>query len=136
MSETLAPIVYQLGLGGTSGFVVGYAIKKMVKLVAVIAGIFFLILMYLGNTGVIKKQILKSEEDISKILAEQWKQQLPFVSTGMEKLGIEAPQNPLWANILSSILGPIDDKFKEQAIKIAEKHLPIEGETDAETGTS
>ncbi len=53
MSETLAPIVYQLGLGGTSGFIVGYAIKKMLKLVAVIAGIFFLILMYLGNTGII-----------------------------------------------------------------------------------
>ena len=45
MSEIVLPIVYQLGAGGILGFVVGYAIKKMMKIVAVIIGIFALILI-------------------------------------------------------------------------------------------
>ena len=32
MSEILTPVVYQLGLGGIGGFIVGYAIKKIVKI--------------------------------------------------------------------------------------------------------
>ena len=53
MSEILTPIVYQLGVGGITGFIVGYAIKKIVKILAIIAGIFFLVLIYLGHMGII-----------------------------------------------------------------------------------
>jgi len=53
MSEVLTPIVYQLGIGGVLGFFVGYAIKKLTKLVAVLIGLFALLLIYLGYQGVI-----------------------------------------------------------------------------------
>jgi uncharacterized membrane protein (Fun14 family) len=53
MSEVLAPIVYQLGIGGILGFFVGYAVKKLTKLVAVIIGLFAVVLIYLGYQGVI-----------------------------------------------------------------------------------
>jgi len=53
MSEILTPLVFQLGAGGIAGFVVGYALKKLAKIVAFIAGLFFIILLYLGYTGII-----------------------------------------------------------------------------------
>jgi uncharacterized membrane protein (Fun14 family) len=64
MSEIVLPIVYQLGAGGILGFVVGYAVKKMMKIVAVIIGIFALILIYLGHTGIIDVNYDKLSEAI------------------------------------------------------------------------
>jgi len=46
MSEALTPLVYQLGVGGVIGFFVGYAIKKLTKLIAVIAGLIALLMIY------------------------------------------------------------------------------------------
>ncbi|OGD46100.1 hypothetical protein A3K69_05035 [Candidatus Bathyarchaeota archaeon RBG_16_57_9] len=56
MSETpslLTPLVAQLGVGGIGGLCVGYAIKKVAKIVAVIVGLFFLGLQYLAYQGII-----------------------------------------------------------------------------------
>lgn len=53
MSEIITPVVYQLGLGGIGGFIVGFALKKIAKLFIVIIGLFILALVYLGVNGVI-----------------------------------------------------------------------------------
>jgi uncharacterized membrane protein (Fun14 family) len=53
MSELLTPVVYQLGLGGVGGFIVGFALKKITKLFIVIIGLFVLALLYLSVNGVI-----------------------------------------------------------------------------------
>ena len=56
MSETpsiLTPLIAQLGVGGIGGLCVGYAVKKVAKVVAVIIGLFFLGLQYLAYKGVI-----------------------------------------------------------------------------------
>lgn len=53
MSEFFSPLVYQLGIGGVGGFVVGYAIKKISKLIIVIIGLFMIALLYLGIKGII-----------------------------------------------------------------------------------
>lgn len=53
MSEVLSPIIFQLGLGGVGGFIVGYALKKISKLIMVLAGIFIIALIYLGVKGII-----------------------------------------------------------------------------------
>lgn len=53
MSEILTPLVYQLGLGAVGGFIVGYALKKVMKIVAVLIGLFILALIYLGYRGII-----------------------------------------------------------------------------------
>jgi uncharacterized membrane protein (Fun14 family) len=54
MSGVLAPIVYQLGLDGVLGFFVCYAVKKITKVSAVVAGLGALLLIYLGYGGVVK----------------------------------------------------------------------------------
>jgi uncharacterized membrane protein (Fun14 family) len=53
MSDILPSVVYQLGLGGIGGFLVGYAIKKISKLIVVLIGIFVIALLYLGARGII-----------------------------------------------------------------------------------
>ena len=53
MSELITPVVFQLGLGGIGGFVVGFALKKIAKLFIVIIGLFVVALLYLSTSGVI-----------------------------------------------------------------------------------
>jgi ABC-type dipeptide/oligopeptide/nickel transport system permease subunit len=39
MSAALPSVVYQLGVGGIGGFIVGYTIKKISKLIVVLIGL-------------------------------------------------------------------------------------------------
>jgi uncharacterized membrane protein (Fun14 family) len=68
MSELVPPILFQLGAGGILGFIVGYAIKKVSKILAVIAGLFALALLYLGYTGIISVDYTKLTELIEEFL--------------------------------------------------------------------
>lgn len=53
MSEVVSPFIYQLGIGGVGGFIVGYAMKKISKIVAILIGLFIIALLYLGTSGII-----------------------------------------------------------------------------------
>jgi len=53
MSEIISPLLYQLGIGGIGGLIVGYAVKKISKLIAILVGIFIIALLYLGTSGII-----------------------------------------------------------------------------------
>lgn len=68
MSEVVTPIVYQLGIGAIGGFIVGYALKKVTKIVAVIIGLFILALIYLGYSGILTINYDKLGEAVSKAL--------------------------------------------------------------------
>jgi uncharacterized membrane protein (Fun14 family) len=53
MSEVISPLAFQLGLGGIGGFIVGFAIKKISKLIIILIGLFLIALLYLGARGII-----------------------------------------------------------------------------------
>ncbi|MGB9740645.1 MAG: FUN14 domain-containing protein [Candidatus Bathyarchaeia archaeon] len=53
MSELISPLVYQLGIGGIGGFIVGFALKKLSKLIMVLIGLFVIALIYLSTQGII-----------------------------------------------------------------------------------
>ncbi len=53
MSEVISPLVFQLGVGGIGGFVVGYALKRLSKLILILIGLFILALIYLGTQGIL-----------------------------------------------------------------------------------
>ncbi|MCS7124637.1 MAG: hypothetical protein NZ932_04385 [Candidatus Bathyarchaeota archaeon] len=53
MSEFLSPIIYELGLGGIGGFIIGFAVKKLSKLAIFLLGLFTAFLVYLGLKGVL-----------------------------------------------------------------------------------
>ena len=67
LSEFVIPIVYQLGIGGIGGFFVGYAVKKIAKILAVILGIFLLSLISLAYVGVINMNYDKLTGVLSKL---------------------------------------------------------------------
>ncbi len=53
MVEVLTPLLTQLGVGGVAGLCVGYALKKIGKLVAIIIGLAFIGLELLAYYGII-----------------------------------------------------------------------------------
>jgi len=53
MSELFSPLIYQLGIGGVGGFIVGFALKKLSKLIMILVGLFIIALIYLSTQGII-----------------------------------------------------------------------------------
>jgi uncharacterized membrane protein (Fun14 family) len=51
--SVIPPAVYQLGIGGIGGFIAGYALKKLLKIVVIITGLFILALVYLSYKGIL-----------------------------------------------------------------------------------
>ncbi len=47
--ESLSPTLFSIGTGGVIGFLVGFPIKKVMKILAVIVDVFFVALMYLQS---------------------------------------------------------------------------------------
>jgi uncharacterized membrane protein (Fun14 family) len=52
LDESLAPIIFQLCLGGIGGFLIGYALRKFFRL-AMIIGVVVFVLIILAYTNVI-----------------------------------------------------------------------------------
>ena len=65
MSELISPIAYQIGVGGVGGFVVGYAVKKISKLVMILIGLAIITLPYLGASGILNINYDKLWEALS-----------------------------------------------------------------------
>lgn len=53
ITDIVTPLVAQVGIGGVGGLIVGYALKKLAKIVVVIIGLFVVALFYLSYQGII-----------------------------------------------------------------------------------
>jgi len=53
MSELLPSLGFQVGAGGVGGFIVGYVVKKISKLIAFLIGLFVICLIYLSTQGIL-----------------------------------------------------------------------------------
>ena len=51
--EAVAPTLFTIGSGGLIGFLTGFALKRIFKILAVIVGIFFAALMYFQSQNLI-----------------------------------------------------------------------------------
>ncbi len=69
MSELISPIAYQIGVGGVGGFIVGYAVKKISKLVMILIGLAIIVLLYLGASGILSINYDKLWEALSNFFA-------------------------------------------------------------------
>lgn len=49
----IEPLIFQIGVGGAGGFLAGYAVKKIAKILAFFAGLYFLSILYLTQIGVV-----------------------------------------------------------------------------------
>jgi uncharacterized membrane protein (Fun14 family) len=53
IESSIMPFVSTVGFGGIAGFLVGFAIKRIMKILAVIAGVFFAALLYLESQHIV-----------------------------------------------------------------------------------
>lgn len=51
--DLFTPLVGSMGIGGIGGFVVGYTLKKLTKIVVFFLGLGFVLLQYLAYSGII-----------------------------------------------------------------------------------
>jgi uncharacterized membrane protein (Fun14 family) len=52
-ATNFSPLLTTVGFGGLAGFLIGFLIKKLFKILAIIAGIFLAALMYLEQQGIL-----------------------------------------------------------------------------------
>jgi uncharacterized membrane protein (Fun14 family) len=52
-ATSFMPLLSTIGFGGIAGFLVGFALKRIMKILAVIAGVFFAALMYLESQHIV-----------------------------------------------------------------------------------
>jgi uncharacterized membrane protein (Fun14 family) len=53
IESSIMPFVSTIGFGSIAGFLVGFALKRIMKILAVIAGVFFAALMYLESQHIV-----------------------------------------------------------------------------------
>ena len=53
IESSVVPFVSTIGFGGIAGFLVGFALKRIMKILAVIAGVFFAALLYLESQHIV-----------------------------------------------------------------------------------
>ncbi|MBV9178604.1 MAG: hypothetical protein JO327_11210 [Nitrososphaeraceae archaeon] len=66
---SLTPLLTTVGFGGLVGYLIGIAIRYIVKIIAIIAGLFFAALMYLQSQGVISVNWTKLQAMSQPILS-------------------------------------------------------------------
>jgi len=67
-NDLFPPFLYQVGLGGIGGFLVGYAVKKIIKILAVLIGAFIVFILYLGYIGVLNVNYDKLTDFVEKAM--------------------------------------------------------------------
>lgn len=53
MSAIAIPVAYELAVGGIGGYLLGYALKKVTKFLALLIGIIILAVIYLAYSGLL-----------------------------------------------------------------------------------
>lgn len=53
MSEVVIPLVYEITVGGFGGYLLGYALKRVTKFVALLIAIIILAVVYLAYSGLL-----------------------------------------------------------------------------------
>src|SRR2546423_2230768 len=53
IESNIMPFVSTIGFGGIVGFLIGFTIKRIMKILAIIAGVFFAALMYLESQHIV-----------------------------------------------------------------------------------
>ena len=53
IGSSLMPFASTIGFGGIVGFLIGFALKRIMKILAVIAGVFFAALLYLESQHIV-----------------------------------------------------------------------------------
>lgn len=67
LNESLTPIIFQLVIGGIGGFLIGYALRKVIK-IALILGVIVFSLILLAYTNILNVDYSGLSETTSSLL--------------------------------------------------------------------
>ncbi len=70
MSDILTYFLFPLSIGGIGGFAIGYATKKIIKILMFLLGLYILSLYYLMNIGAIEINSQRLFESISSLVVQ------------------------------------------------------------------
>ncbi|UCE16753.1 MAG: FUN14 domain-containing protein [Candidatus Bathyarchaeota archaeon] len=87
MNQIVTPFIYQIGTGVASGFLVGYVIKKILKILMIVLGVSFIAVSYLGLSEIININYEKLASATSGFLLTTMVG-LPFASTFLAGFGL------------------------------------------------
>lgn len=79
LSNILTPMVSEIGVGGIGGFVVGFALKKVARIVAIALGLGFVALQYLAYKGIITIDYTSLRDWVANMMGQTT--QLPGIIT-------------------------------------------------------
>ena len=68
-TNSFSPLLTTVGGGGLIGFLIGFIIKKLFKILAIIAGVFFAALLYLEQQGIVNVNWDKLQGVLSTIVS-------------------------------------------------------------------
>ena len=68
-TNTFSPLLTTVGFGGIVGFLTGFMIKKLFKILAIIAGVFFAVMIYLEQQGIVNINWVKLQGVLSTIVS-------------------------------------------------------------------
>jgi uncharacterized membrane protein (Fun14 family) len=68
-TNSFSPLLTTIGGGGLVGFLIGFMIKKLFKILAIIAGAFFAALIYLEQQGIVNVNWVKLQGVLSTIVS-------------------------------------------------------------------
>ena len=66
--EVYGPVLAQLGFGGVAGWVSGYALKKIGKLLALVLGFLFISVQLLAYAGYLEVHWTRIQRDVEPLL--------------------------------------------------------------------
>lgn len=69
--ESVAPYLQQLSFGALAGFVAGYALKKVGRMVALILGLLFVVLQILAYYGLVTINWIEVQERVNPFLESE-----------------------------------------------------------------
>ena len=61
VTNSFSPLLTTIGFGGIIGFLIGFVIKKLFKILAIITGVFFAALLYLEQQRIVNVNWVKLE---------------------------------------------------------------------------
>jgi uncharacterized membrane protein (Fun14 family) len=89
--EHLTPIVTSVGIGGIAGFLLGYFLRKIIKIILFAVGGILALLVYLQYQGIITVNMAKIESYIDALVntlllnsGEAWKHIIPLGATNLD----------------------------------------------------
>ena len=68
MSEVTIPIVYEIAVGGFGGYLIGYALKKVTKVIAFIIAIAIMAIIYFAYSGLLNINYTGFATDVKNTL--------------------------------------------------------------------